>query len=369
MTTAPRPIANRAGRVRAARLTDLAALGELSRQSHLEPERDEHMKTLGLPVDVSHVSVFTLFRLPLAAITPTDLLYVYDEDGRIYGLAHVEHENVRDEWTIVELDALDEGLAGDVRFRLIQRVLRDASKRGGLRFHVACADEGDNVELFMQAGFVRYGEEKILFRSPEQPPVAPISAVDARLCGIRPAVPLDALVLDRLYRTTTPGPVARLEDYRQQDWERQGNHWRVPRSALTPILRFADIEGFVQESMTANSDNELLAFCQIGTSKTDQPHYLRVITRAGHDPSDLISFALSSIAERTRSRWSEFAERLQRGPERVERGVISAVRTYESPLDRRLEDQGFNNIAHVSLLMKEATERVAKRALVPAVMR
>lgn len=369
MKTAPRPIATRAGRVRAARLTDLAALGELSRESHLEPERDERMKTLGLPVGVSHVSVFTLFRLPLSAIRPNDLLYVYEDDGRILGLAHVEHENIRDEWTIVELDAIDEGLAGDVRFRLIQRVLRDASKRGGIRFHVACADEGDNVELFMQAGFVRYGEEKILFRSPEMPPVAPVSAVDARLGGIRPSVPLDALVLDRLYRTATPGPVARLEDYRQTDWERQGNNWRVPRSALTPILRFADIEGFVQQSTSPKSDGDLLAFCQIGTSKADQPDYLRVITRADHDPAELISFALSSIAERTRSRWSEFAGRLQRAPERVERGVVSVVRTYEAPLDTRLEDQGFTDVANVSLLIKEAAERVSKPALVPAVMR
>ena len=99
------------------------------------------MRTLGLPVG-SHISAFTLFRLPLAALMPSDLLYVYEDRGHVHGLARVEHEGLRDEWTIVELDAVDDGIAGDIRFRLVQRVLRDASKRGGMRFHVACADEG-----------------------------------------------------------------------------------------------------------------------------------------------------------------------------------------------------------------------------------
>lgn len=353
MITSSRPNAQRAGRVRAARLTDLAALGELSRQSHLARDGDARMQTLGLPVGTGQVGVFTLFRLPLGALLPGDLLFVYEERGHVRGLARVEHEGMRDEWTIVELDAIDEGLSGDVRYRLIQRLLRDASKRGGLRFHVACADDGDNVELFMQAEFMRYGEEILLYRAPDNPPIRTMTPDQAQRAGIRSAVPLDALALDRLYRVSTPAPVARLEDYHQYDWERQGNHWRVPRSALTPILRFADVDGFVQETPGGKSDGELLAFCQIGVSKAEQPHYIRVISRPDHDPSDLISFGLSVIAERTRSIPA----------------VVSAVRTYEAPLDRRFEEQGFADTANVSLLMKEVAERVRKPALVPAVLR
>ena len=355
--------------MRAARLTDLAALGELSRQSHMANETDARVHSLGLPVGSSQVGVFTLFRLPLGALLPGDLLFVYEERGNVRGLARVEHEGLRDEWTIVELDAIDEGLAGDVRYRLIQRLLREASKRGGIRFHVACADEGDNVELFMQAGFMRYGEETLLFRAPEQPAPPHVSRAAARGAGIRSAVPLDALVLDRLYRRSTPVPVARLEDYRQHDWERQGNHWRVPRSSLTPILRFADVEGFVQEAPGSKSDGELLGFCQIGVSKADQPHYIRVIALPDHDPAQLIAFGLSAIAERTRSRWSDLTARWQRAVPAEDRGVVSAVRTYEAPLDRRFEEHGFANVANVSLLMKEVAERVAKPALVPAVLR
>ena len=54
---------------------------------------------------------------------------------------------------------------------------------------------------------------------------------------------------------------------------------------------------------------------------------------------------------------------------RREHGVIAPVRTYESPIDRRLEDAGFGTIATVTLLMKDTLVRVAEPALVPAGVR
>jgi hypothetical protein len=353
MSTAPPT--TRGGRVRAARLTDLAALGELSRLSHSADAADgqaggERVRSLGLPVSSSQIGVFGLFRMPLGAFGPSDLLYVYEERGRVAGLARVERERVRNEWTIVELDAVDSGVAGDVRFRLIQHLLRDGTKGGAARFHVACADSDDNVELFMQAGFVRYGEERILYRSPDQPLPEPMSAEAVAAAGIRPTVPLDALSLDRLYRAVTPLPVTRLESYRLHDWERQGNHWRIPRSSLTPVLRFADVEAFIAERGAA-PDAQVTGFVQVGVAKEEQPHYLRVIVKPDQDAAELTSFGLGVIAARSRARGI---------------GVVSAVRTYESPLDRRLEEQGFESVATVSLLLKETMVRVAEPALVTA---
>jgi hypothetical protein len=49
--------------------------------------------------------------------------------------------------------------------------------------------------------------------------------------------------------------------------------------------------------------------------------------------------------------------------------VIAPVRTYESPVDRRLEDNGFSATATVTLLLKETLVRVAEPALVPAGVR
>ncbi len=350
-------------RVRLARLTDLQALGELSR---LAQQPDTDARSLGLPLSGPRIGVFSLFRLPLGAFRPHDLLFVYeDEDGHVAGLLRVERDTYRDEWTIVELDAIGSGDSGDIRFRLVQHLIRDGAKRGAIRFHVACADAQGNVALFMQAGFARYGEELLLFRPPGQPLPAAWSEDRMRSCAIRPCQPLDALPLQRLYSAVTPQPVQRLEAYRLNDWERQGTAWRVPRSSLAPILRFADMEAYVQEAPAdspaggpgvAPGSGQLQAFLQVGVAKEEQPHYLKVLARPEADVAPLIDFGLGLIAGR-----------IEKGGGCPDRGVLAPVRTYESPIDRRLEEADFGSIANVTLLMKEAVVRVAEPALVPAV--
>jgi hypothetical protein len=345
------------GKVRVARLTDLAALGELSR---LCQDQTAATRSLGLPVSGRPIGVFSLFRLPLGAFQPHDLMYVYEESGRLSGLIRVERDTVRDEWTIVELDGIGSGQAGDIRFRLVNQVIRDAAKRGPWRLHVACTDQDGNVELFMQAGFARYGDERILHRTGDQALPEPWSDEQARSAGIRPAVPLDAQPLARLYAAATPQPIQRLEGIRLPDWERQGSNWRVPRSSLAPILRFADVEAFVQASPDGGKDGTALdAFAQIGVAKEDQPHYLKLLARPDADVTAITAFALGVIRSRTEKDGAH-----HRGP-----GVIVPVRTYESPIDRRLEDAGFATIATVTLLMKDTLVRVAEPALVPAGVR
>ncbi|MBA3851836.1 MAG: hypothetical protein H0X59_05670 [Chloroflexi bacterium] len=353
----------RAGRVRSARLTDLSAVGELSRLSHTPSEDvDTRVRSLGLPVSAHAISVFSLFRMPLGAFQPHDQLYVYEDEHRLVGLARVERDDHRDEWTIVELDAVDQGEAGDIRLKLLQHLLRDGGKRGASRVHVACADHSGNIELFMQAGFARYGEERLFYRPPAEALPAPPSDSAAAAEGIREASPLDALQLNRLYMAVTPAPVARIEAYRLPDWERQGSHWRIPRSALTPILRFADVEAWVQ-TCPPPAVEELAAFMQLGVAKEDQPHYMRLICRPDHDPSALIRYGLGIIGERT----GTGPNRRERDAMRRDPGIATVVRTYESPLDRRLEEVGFRHLADVSLLVRETLVRVAEPALVPAI--
>jgi hypothetical protein len=345
------------GKVRAARLADLAALGELSRLCQSD---DAATRSLGLPVSGRPIGVFSLFRLPLGAFRPNDLMYVYEGEGSIAGLVRVERESIRDEWTIVELDAVGMADAGDIRYRLVQQILREGAKRGAARFHVACADVDGNVELLMQAGFMRYGEERIMLRPAKARMPAPLTEEAASEARIRPVQGIDALALHRLYLAATPGPVARLEAIRLPDWERQGTHWRVPRSSLAPILRFADVEAYVQMSGDGGRDGtQLDGFLQVGVAKEDQPHYLKVMARPEADTGDLIEFGLGVIAARS----------TKGNDHRHDRGVIAPVRTYESPIDRRLEEAGFDSIASVNLLMKETLVRVAEPALVPAGVR
>jgi hypothetical protein len=344
------------GKVRAARLTDLPALGELSR---LAQTSESPGRTLGLPVNGPPIGVFSLFRLPLVAVRPHDLLYVYEADHHVAGLVRAERENWRDDWSIVELDAIGPAARhgpGEIRYRLVQQILREGQRRGATRFHVACADADDNVELFMQAGFARYGEERILFRPPDDALPLPWSDEVASEARIREARPVDATALHQLYAAVTPVPVQRLEGFKIQDWERQGSQWRVPRSSMAPILRFADIDGYVQESATPG---RLDGMVQVGVAQEDQPHYLRVLARSEVDASDLIGFGLGAIA----------AGVGRGGSRRPNHGVIGPVRTYESPLDRRLEEAGFGEIATVTLLLKETLARVADPALVPAAVR
>jgi hypothetical protein len=340
------------GRVRLARLTDLAALGELSRLS-----QQEHVdaRSLGLPVSGPRIGVFSLFRLPLGAFRANDLLFVYEDERRISGLLRVERDASRDEMTIVELDAIGSGDSGDTRFRMVQHLLRDGAKRGAIRFHVACADGQGNIELFMQAGFARYGQENLLFRRPREPLPRPWTDEQARDAGIRPCQPLDSLPLARLYASVTPQPVVRLEAYRLTDWERQGSSTRVPRSSLAPILRFADVEAYVQ-TVPGDGSGELRALLQVGVAQEEQPHYLKILAKPGAEVTPLVDFGLGIIGAR-----------VARGGSCPDTGVLAPVRTYESPIDRRLEEAGFTGLVTVTLLMKEAVVRVAEPALVPAV--
>jgi hypothetical protein len=339
------------GRVRLARITDLAALGELSRLSQLE---HVDARSLGLPVSGPRMGVFSLFRLPLGAFRPNDLLFVYEDERRISGLLRVERDGSRDDWTIVELDAIGSGDSGDTRFRMVQHLLRDGARRGAMRFHVACSDGQGNVELFMQAGFVPYGEERLLFRGTETPLPPAWAEERCRAARIRPCQPLDALPLARLYAAVTPQPVARLESYRLGDWERQGQTTRVPRSSLAPILRFAEMEAYLQTADDASGD--VLALVQVGVAREEQPHYLKIMARPETDVSPLVSFGLGLIAAR-----------VGKGGSCPNNGVLTPVRTYESPIDRRFEEAGFANLATVTLLLKEALVRVAESSLVPAV--
>jgi hypothetical protein len=179
-------------------------------------------------------------------------------------------------------------------------------------------------------------------------------------CRIRPTGGVDAVALSRLYASATPQPVQRLEAVRINDWERQGTNWRVPRSSLAPILRFADVEAFVQESAGGGKDGTALdGMIQVGVAKEDQPHYLKVMARSDADVSPLVEYGLGVIAART----------TRDGEHRDVHGVIAPVRTYESPIDRRLEEVGFETISTVTLLMKETLVRVAEPALVPAGVR
>jgi hypothetical protein len=126
------------------------------------------------------------------------------------------------------------------------------------------------------------------------------------------------------------------------------------------------VSAFVQAcppGTDGSASGEIAALAQVGVAKEDQPDYLRVLTRPEHDPSDLIAYGLGVIGA---SAGHEIADRAS--PHRHHgRGVLFPVRTYDSPLDRRAEEAGFERLATLTLLLKETLVRVAQPALVPAI--
>jgi hypothetical protein len=115
------------------------------------------------------------------------------------------------------------------------------------------------------------------------------------------------------------------------------------------------MESYVQMAPD-DGPSGLSALLQLGVAREEQPHYLKILAKPETDVAPLINFGLGLLAAR-----------IGRGGSCPDNGVLAPVRTYESPINRRLEDAGFADLDTVTLLMKEAVVRVAEPALVPAV--
>ena len=182
--------------------------------------------------------------------------------------------------------------AGDIRYRLVNQLLREGAKRGAARFHVACADADGNVELLMQAGFIRYGEERIMSRAGRQAPArrrGPTRRAAAR--GSGPAQPIDALALHRLYagRDAAAGRRAsRPSASRTGSARARTGGSRDPasrRSCASPTSRPSS-----RRHQDGGKDGTVLdGFLQVGVAKEDQPHYLKVLARPEADAAALVA--------------------------------------------------------------------------------
>jgi hypothetical protein len=277
--------------------------------------------------------------------------------GEIVGSCRAIEEPHRDDWVITELDAADGPLAAEIRFDLLGALVEEGARHDVGRFHAACADVRENLELFGQAGFVAYAQEEIWWRPPEQlrGPRSWLRSVvgrdrgaparDAAASGLpelQPAGAPDAWHLFDLWTHATPPAIARIEGYQAADWESVGNEAIVPRSALNPILHFGEVNAWLLPA-----EQRAAGFAQHGTCRGG-PHYLRFLVRDGVDGARFLRAALERM-----------------GADAIGAGILSPVRTYESAGTRAAGSVGFEPIGRVTLLVREVRAQVRQPAMVP----
>ncbi len=117
------------------------------------------MRSLGLPIGPAALSLYQLFRMPLSLIRSSDSIWIHQRGAFADGLARVERDD-RGDWTIVELDAVDDA----ARARLLTRVVREAGRHGVVRLHAACAEDVATLTLLGGAGFQPYARETLYVR-------------------------------------------------------------------------------------------------------------------------------------------------------------------------------------------------------------
>lgn len=325
-----------AGSIRPARLTDRTALVALSRQVH--EGREGFRRSLGVPARSSAPAISLAALMPswLPLRSPSVHL-VAEWDGRLVGSCRAVEEPHRDDWVITELDAAESPMASEVRFALLQAVIEEGGKRDVARYHAACADVPDNMELFGQLNFMAYAHEEIWYRPPGK-------VQSARADDLQPATPSDAWHLFDLWTHTTPPAIARIEGYGAQDWEPVGHEGVVPRSSLNPILHFSDVKAWLLPE-----GQRVAGFAQHGACRAG-PHYLRFLVRDGADGGAFLDAVLGAA-----------------GGEALSAGILAPVRTYEATGRQAAEAAGFEAVGQVSVLVREVLASVRQPSMVPAV--
>ena len=341
--------------IRPARLTDRQALVDLSRRVHAAS--DAHRRSLGVPAptaETPRISLSTLIPSWLPLRAPSVHL-VADAGGEIVGSCRAIEQPHRDDWVITELDAADGPMAAEIRYDLLEALVEEGARHEVGRFHAACADVRENLELFGQSSFVAYAQEEIWWRAPEPASRARSwlrslvarGGKDGRPADeieLQPAGAPDAWHLFDLWSHATPPAIARLEGYGAGDWESAGHEAIVPRSALNPILHFSQVSAWL-----AASEQRAGGFAQHGACRSG-PHYLRFLVRDGIDGARFLRAVLGRI-----------------GGDGLAAGILAPVRTYESAGTRAAEAAGFEPIGRVTLLVREVRAQIRQPALVPAI--
>ena len=346
------------GKVRAARLTDLAALGELSRLCQSDGAETPLARAAGQrPADRRLQPV-----PPAARRVPAARPAVRVRGGRPARRARPRGARGRPR-RVDDRRARRDRHGRRGRHPLPPRPAAPARGRQARRGALPRGLRGHRRQRrAVHAGRVRAlrrGAHPVPARRP-RPAGTVADEARGRGGGSGSATQLDALALARLYAVATPAPVARLEAFRLADWERQGAHWRVPRSSLDADPALRRRRGL----------------------RPGDARRRRATARSSRASS---RSAWPRRTSRTTSRSSPGPTRTSSDADRLRPGVIAAARPRAATTatitasSRPCEPTNHRSTGawrtpasidrHVTLLMKETLVRVAEPALVPAGVR
>ncbi|HEV3230922.1 MAG TPA: hypothetical protein VG245_01580 [Candidatus Dormibacteraeota bacterium] len=321
--------------LRSAQVTDLGAIDRLYHEGlsmALTGEGATHPIRLWQMVSRALSSL-----LPLA--TPSEMLYVLEEDGRVTGfiqgeiLAPATSAVSRGPVAVRVLNlSLSPERGASAGGSLIDHLCNQALARGVARVYVRIPEGHGVIESFRAQGFQHYASDRVLYREDLEGVPAP-EPPD----GLRPARRQDRLGLFTLYLASTPRAVSQLEAPDFAQWRAVYETEWLNRFGRRPARSLVVDRG------------EVVAWLGVEPGPPGRPHTLAFAVRADAAAGGGLHSALLGEAVR-----------------QLPPGAIWAnVRNYDTLSSRVLQDAGFTVLAGQDLLVREMRARVAERARAP----
>lgn len=319
--------------IRSAQVTDLARIDQIYQeglQMALLGESATH------PIRLWQMVTRTLSSL-LPLSIPSEMLFVLEDTDRVMGFIQAESLTASDnpvargavEAVRVLNLSMSAELSGAGGGALIDHLCLEALARGVSRIYVRIPDGHPVGESFKAHGFVRYANERVLYRPEPQPaPKAP------SVPGLRPARRKDALGLFTLYLAATPKAVSQVEapDYEQ---------WRAVHVSDW-MQRFGRRSS---RSLVVERGSEVVAWLGVEPGPPSRPHTISMMASGEHSPKGelqelLLTQALHDLGGPPSAVWCN-------------------VRNYDTVTTRVLQESGFEVLAGQDLLVRDLRVKVA----------
>ena len=321
--------------IRSAQVTDLARIDQIyteGLQMALRGDGATH------PIRLWQMVTRTLSSL-LPLSTPSEMLYVLEDDGKVMGfiqgesLSSTENPVARGAVEAIRVLnlSLSPELSGTAGGALIDHLCGEALARGIGRIYVRIPDGHPVSESFKAHGFTRYASDRVFYRpQPEDAPAPPA------VPGLRRATRKDPFGLFTLYLAATPKAVSQVE---APDFDQ----WRAVHISDWP-QRFGRRAG---RSFVVERGGEVMGWLGVEPGPPGRPNTISMMARGDFSPKGelqqlLLAQAMHDLAGHPGAVWCN-------------------VRNYDTVTTRVLQDAGFELLAGQDLLVREMRVKVAAR--------